>query len=125
MSVNSDVVIPRMAPRIEPVAARFLPESRELEIKFNTDMRCRWPVDSLQFIRSIDGCLSDINPRPSDEQLAEVVLWPNGEVVEFVSVEQGFEVAALMRGELGSKRWMDGLLKDKPSLYLTESVGAV
>ena len=125
MSVNPNVIVPGMAPKIEPIAAEFLPESRELEIRFNTNMRCRWPVDSLQFTRSVDGHLSDINPRPTDEQLAEIVLWPNGEVVEFVSIEQGFEVAALMRGELGSRRWMDSLLKDKPSLYLAESVGAI
>ncbi|MGB3767758.1 MAG: hypothetical protein WA947_14475 [Phormidesmis sp.] len=125
MSVDPNVVVPGMAARIEPIAAKFLPRSRELEIEFNTGMRCRWPVDHLQFTRSVNGCLSNIDPRPTDEQLAETELWPSGEVVEFVSIEQAFEVAALMRGELGSKRWMDSLLKNKPSLYLTESVSAM
>lgn len=120
---NPNVVVPGMAPRIEPVNARFLAESRELEIEFNTGMRCRWPVDGLQFTRSVDSHISDVDPRPTDEQLLEVVLWPNGEVVEFVAIEQGFEVAALMRGELGSRKWMDGLLRDSPSLYLVEPTG--
>ena len=122
MSVDPNVVVPGMAPRTEPVAARLLTESRELEIEFNTGMRCRWPVDSLQFTHSADDYLTNIEPRPTDEQLAEIELWPSGEVVEFVSIEQGFEIAALMRGELGSKRWMNSLLKDKPSLYLAESI---
>jgi hypothetical protein len=94
---------------VEAVAARYLPESRELEITFNTGAVYRWPVEALQMLeRTANGWL-DL-ARPSDEQLSNVRLWPHKEVVEFVSIEQCFEVAALIRGQLGSKRWMSALL---------------
>lgn len=48
--------------------------------------------------------------RPDNEQLANVRLWPHKGVVEFSNVEQCFEIAALVRGRLGSKRWMEKLL---------------
>jgi hypothetical protein len=100
---------------VEAAATRYLSESRELEITFNTGAIYRWPVDALQMLeRTADGW-QDI-PRPTDEQLANVRLWPHKEVVEFTSIEQCFEVAALIRGQLGSKSWMSTLLNAaKPS----------
>ena len=74
MSVDPNIVIPGMAPRIEPIAAKFLTESRELEIEFNTGMHCRWPVDKWQFTRSFNSQVLDLDPRPTDEQLLNVVL---------------------------------------------------
>lgn len=94
---------------VEPLAVRYLAQSRELEVTFNTGARYHWPVDSLQMQeRTVKGW-QDI-PRPTDEQLANVRLWPHKEVVEFTDIEQCFEIAALMRGQLGSRQWMKKLL---------------
>lgn len=91
------------------ISARYLVQSRELEITFNTGARYHWPIDSLQMQEKTADGWQDI-PKPSDEQLANVRLWPHKEVVEFSNIEQCFEIAALMRGQLGSKRWMEKLL---------------
>ena len=91
------------------ISARYLAQSRELEITFSMGARYHWPIDSLQMREKTADGWQDI-PRPSDEQLANVRLWPHKEVVEFSNIEQCFEIAALMRGQLGSKRWMEKLL---------------
>lgn len=99
---------------VEPLEARYLADSRELEIVFNTGARYRWLVDSLQMQeRTADGW-RDI-AHLTNEQLCDVRLWPHKEVVEFSNIEQCFEVSALMRGQLGSKRWMQKLLQKKAS----------
>jgi hypothetical protein len=79
----------------------------QLEIVFSTGMRSFWPVSSLQFAKRIDGAL--INLRPSEEELAEVEVWPSGEIIEFPRLEQAFQVSALMRGEVGNADWMKRL----------------
>ncbi len=94
---------------VEPTEARYLPESRELEITFNPGSIYRWPIDSLQMIEKTADGWQAIS-RPNDEQLTHVRLWPHKEVVEFTSIEQCFSISALMRGQLGSKRWMAALL---------------
>ncbi len=101
--------IPSMEEGVELLAARYLPQSRELEITFNTGALYRWPVDSLQMQEKTASGWQSISP-PTNEQLANVRLWPHKEVVEFTDIEQYFEVAALMRGQLGSRRWMNHLL---------------
>lgn len=60
----------------------------QLEIVFSTGMRSLRPISSLQFAKSIDGVL--INLRPSEEELAEVEVWPSGEIVEFPRLDQAF-----------------------------------
>ncbi|MEL7495069.1 MAG: hypothetical protein AAGJ95_14070 [Cyanobacteria bacterium J06554_11] len=40
---------------------------------------------------------------------ADVEVWPSGEVVEFTLIDQAFQVAALMRGEVGNAEWMEKL----------------
>ena len=79
----------------------------QLEIAFSTGMRGQWPISSLQFARRVDGKL--INLCPSDEDVAEVEVWPSGEVVEFPRIDQAFQVSALMRGEVGNAEWMQRL----------------
>lgn len=102
-------ISPDIETGVEPVEACYVAQSRELEIVFNTGARYRWPVDSLEMReKTVDGW-QDM-PEPTDEQLAKVRLWPHKEVVEFSNIEQCFEIAALMRGQLGSKRWMERLL---------------
>ena len=97
--------------QIEPVAARYIAESRVLEIEFNVGSVYRWPVDSLQMRNYTPNGWVDV-PRPTDEQLMNVEIWPHGEVVEFADIEQCFEIAQLVRGQLGSKKWMEKLLSD-------------
>ncbi|MBE9064295.1 hypothetical protein [cf. Phormidesmis sp. LEGE 11477] len=102
-------IAPGIEKGVEPSATRYLAQSRELEIRFNTGARYRWPVESLQMREKTANGWQDI-PTPTDEQLANVRLWPHKEVVEFTDIEQCFEIAALMRGQLGSKQWMEKLL---------------
>ncbi len=76
----------------------------QLEIVFSTGMRSQWPLRSLQFAKRTNGELTDFYP--SDEELAEVEVWPSGEIIEFPKIDQAFQVAALMRGEVGNAEWM-------------------
>ena len=108
-SIVTATIQPEVIIGIEPVAARYLAASRSLEIEFNVGATYRWPVDSLE-MRSYTSQGWINVPRPTDEQLANVEIWPHKEVVEFVDIEQCFEIAQLMRGQLGSKRWMEKLL---------------
>lgn len=78
-----------------------------LKILFSTGMRSQWPLSSLQFAKRVNGEL--LNLQPTEEELAEVEIWPSGEVVEFPRVEQAFQVSALMRGEVGNTEWMERL----------------
>lgn len=82
-------------------------QNHQLEIVFSTGMKSPWPLSSLQFAKRVNGEL--VNFRPSETQLSEVEVWPSGEVIEFVQVEQAFKVSALMRGEVGNADWMKKL----------------
>ncbi|MGC1307267.1 MAG: hypothetical protein WA885_08565 [Phormidesmis sp.] len=79
----------------------------QLEIVFSTGMRSLWPISSLQFAKRIDGVLTNLYP--SEEDLAEVEVWPSGEIIEFPRIDQAFQVSALMRGEVGNAEWMRSL----------------
>lgn len=92
-----------------PIAGKFIPDSRELEIVFNTGSKYRWPVDALEMKERTNNGWQRI-PRPENQQLANVEIWNNGEVVEFTGIEQCFSIPGLMRGQLGSERWMKELL---------------
>ena len=63
-----------------PTAARYLPESRELEIEFGSHFKGRWSVDSLQMIHRGRDAWEPL-PTPTDAELAEVLLWESGDVV--------------------------------------------
>ena len=99
-----------IAVEVEPVSAQYLVNSRMLEIKFNTGAVYRWPVDSLEMRTYTSEGWVEV-PRPTDEQLVNVEIWPHKEVVEFTDIEQCFEIDQLVRGQLGSQKWMDRLLK--------------
>ncbi len=92
-----------------PTAARYLPGSRELEIEFGPYFRGRWAIDSLQMIRRGEEGWEPI-PSPNDTELSQVIIWEGGDVVEFPAIDQHFSIPALLRGQLGSKRWMQQLL---------------
>jgi len=94
---------------VKPLNGRFIPDTRELEIEFNTGSKYRWPVDALEMKeRSKDGW--QLISRPENQQLMNVEIWNNGEVVEFVDIEQCFSIPGLMCGQLGSEKWMRNLL---------------
>lgn len=91
-----------------PTAARYLTESRELEIEFGSYFRGRWSVASLQMIRRGETGWEPL-PTPSNEDLTDVLLLEGGDVVEFPTIDQHYSVPALLRGQLGSKKWMHQL----------------
>ncbi|MEM8506008.1 MAG: hypothetical protein AAF716_23025 [Cyanobacteria bacterium P01_D01_bin.1] len=94
---------------VKPVKGRFIPDSRELEIEFNTGSKYRWPVDALEMKeRTSQGW--QLIQKPENYQLVNIEIWNNGEVVEFTDIEQCFSISGLMRGQLGSERWMRELL---------------
>ena len=99
-----------IAKTIEATQARFIAETRQLEIIFNNGAEYRWPVDSLEMLVFRDGEWLNLHPRPSDDQLVDVEIWPGGEIVEFSRISQGFEISELVRGKLGSEQWMRSLL---------------
>ncbi len=46
---------------------------------------------------------------PSDADLSDVIIWEGGDVIEFPTLDQHYSIPALMRGQLGSKQWMQKL----------------
>ncbi|MGB3298448.1 MAG: hypothetical protein WBA76_09275 [Phormidesmis sp.] len=95
-----------LAETVTATQARFIAETRQLEIAFNNGAEYRWPIDSLEMLVFREGEWVQLTPRPSDDQLGKVEIWPGGEIVEFCEIGQGFEIAELVRGKLGSERWM-------------------
>ena len=85
----------RLSLRLKPVAARYLALTRSLEIEFENGSSYRYPVDRLDFSRWDGTAYVPLEPKPTDTDLESVVLWPNGEIVEFENIDQGFEVAQL------------------------------
>lgn len=104
-----------IAATIKAVQARFIAETRQLEIVFNNGAEYRWPVDALEMLVFRDGEWSSLSPRPSDDQLKDVEIWPDGEIVEFSQISQGYEIAELVRGKLGSEAWTQALIAKKES----------
>lgn len=104
-----------IAKTIQATQARFIAETRQLEIVFNNGAEYRWLVDSLEMLVFREGEWLNMHPRPTDDLLREVEIWPGGEIVEFSQISQGFEISELVRGKLGSEAWMRSLLS-KPEL---------
>lgn len=86
----------RLSLKLRPIAARYVMDIRSLEIEFENGISYRYPVDRLEFSRWNGTAYVPLEPRPTDADLETVVLWPNGEIVEFESIDQGFEVAQLI-----------------------------
>ena len=107
MSISADIQV-----GVFPIEARFIADSRELEIEFNNSSRYRWLVDALEMKQRTDQGWQLI-PKPDNQQLENVEVWNNGEVVEFINIEQCFSIPGLMRGQLGSKKWMQELLSNR------------
>ncbi|MEO0770382.1 MAG: DUF2442 domain-containing protein [Cyanobacteria bacterium J06649_4] len=77
------------------IAARYIPESRELELKFSSGARLGCPVDALEMV-NWTGSKFVQAPRPSNEQLANVRVWAGGYAVDFPDIEQNFDIDELM-----------------------------
>jgi hypothetical protein len=91
-----------------PTAVRYLSDSRELEIEFGPHFKGRWAIDALQMLRRGEHGWESI-PAPTDAELSDVVLWGGGDVIEFPAIDQHYSIPALLRGQLGSKQWMEQL----------------
>ncbi|MEL6259743.1 MAG: hypothetical protein AAFR12_01645 [Cyanobacteria bacterium J06626_6] len=91
---------------VTAIDARFVVETRQLAIVFNNGAEYRWPVDALEMLVFRKNAWVPLAPRPTDEQLRKVEIWPGGEIVEFSDISQGFEISELVRGKLGSESWM-------------------
>ena len=68
----------------------------------------RWAVDSLQMIRRGKDGWEPV-PTPTDAELPHVVIWEGGDVIEFPEIDQHYSIPGLLRGQLGSKQWMQQL----------------
>ena len=94
----------KLSLKLKPIAARYLADVRlssgeaspSLEIEFENGSSYRYPVDRLDFNRWDGNAYIPLEPRPTDADLEAVALWPNGEIVEFENIDQGFEVAQLI-----------------------------
>lgn len=101
-----------LAKTVTATHARFITETRQLEISFNNGAQYRWPVDSLEMLVFREGEWVQLAPRPIDDQLKKIEIWPGGEIVEFCEISQGFEISELVRGKLGSESWMRSLINE-------------
>ncbi len=86
----------RLSIKLKPIAAHYLADVRSLEIEFENGSSYRYLVDQLDFNQWDGNAYIPLEPRPTDVDLEAVVLWPNGEIVEFENIDQGFEVAQLI-----------------------------
>lgn len=99
-----------LAKTMTATQAKFIAETRQLEIVFNNGAEYRWPVDSLEMLVFREDKWMPLTPRPTDDRLRKVEIWPGGEIVEFCEISQGFEISELVRGKLGSEEWMRSLI---------------
>ena len=76
-------------------AVRYIPESRELEVRFSSGARLGCPVDALEML-TWTGSEFVQAPRPTDDQLANVRVWAGGYAVDFPDIEQNFDIDELM-----------------------------
>ena len=77
------------------VEVRYLPESRELEVKFSSGARLGCPVDALKML-NWTGLEFVQAPRPTDSQLSNVRIWAGGYAVDFPEIGQNFDIDELM-----------------------------
>ncbi|MGB3296416.1 MAG: hypothetical protein WBB01_25810 [Phormidesmis sp.] len=99
-----------LANTVTATHARFIAKTRQLEIVFNNGAEYRWPVDSLEMLVFREGEWVPLAPRPTNDQLGKVEIWPGGDIVEFCEISQGFEISELVRGKVGSESWMRSLI---------------
>lgn len=77
------------------VDVQYLPESRELEVKFSSGARLGCPVDALKML-TWTGSEFVQAPPPADSQLSNVRIWAGGYAVDFPDIGQNFDVDELI-----------------------------
>ena len=77
------------------IAVRYIPEDRELEVKFASGARLSCPVDALEML-TWTGSEFVQAPRPTDAQLANVQVWAGGYAVDFPDIKQNFDIEELL-----------------------------
>lgn len=91
------------------VSARYIANSRDLEIALDDGSRHLIPVDKLEMVKNTPDDFVPIE-RPTDEQLEDVKIWGGGASVYWESIEQVFLVEELMAGIYGRLAWMESLM---------------
>ncbi|MEL6159385.1 MAG: DUF2442 domain-containing protein [Cyanobacteria bacterium J06623_5] len=90
------------------ISARYLPETREIEVVLDDGSRHAWPVDRLEMLkRTSNGFEPLLNP-PAD-LLADVKVYGGGSSIYWEKLEQIFAVDELLAGIYGRKKWMESL----------------
>lgn len=102
-----------------PTVARYLEASRELEIEFGPYFKGRWAIDALQMIRIGEHGWESVES-PTHADLSEVIIWEGGDVVEFPKIDQHYSITALLRGQFGSRQWMQKLEASHLTIAATE-----
>jgi len=77
------------------VAVEYLPEFRELEVKFASGARLGCPIDALKML-SWTGTEFIQAPKPTNQQLSNVRVWASGYAIDFPEIEQNFDVDELI-----------------------------
>jgi len=89
-------------------AVQYLPISREVEVLLSDGSRHAWQVDNLEMLTNADGKVVPL-PKPSREQLIDVIPYGGGAYVYWPQIEQMFELEALLNGVYGRRSWMERL----------------
>lgn len=91
-------------------AVQYLPISREVEVLLSDGSRHAWQVDSLEMVINVDGRIAPL-PRPTRDQLIDVIPYGGGAYIYWPQIEQMFELDALLKGIYGREHWMEKLRK--------------
>lgn len=89
-------------------AVQYLPISREVEVLLSDGSRHAWRVDNLEMLANIEGQVVPL-PKPTREQLIDVIPYGGGAYVYWPQIEQMFELESLLSGVYGRKSWMEKL----------------
>ena len=76
-------------------SAAYLPEVRELAIKFSSGARLHCPIDALKML-TWTGTIFVESPRPTDKQLANVRVRAGGYAIDFPDIKQNFSIEELL-----------------------------
>jgi len=91
------------------IFARYIADSRDLEISLDDGSRHFIPVDRLEMVENMPDAFVAID-RPTDEQLADVKVWGGGASIYWESIEQVFLIEELLAGIYGRPAWMERLM---------------
>ena len=90
------------------IDVRYLPITREVEIRLDDLSGLLYKVDRLEMLKWTGEELVEIQ-KPSDEDLSDVRVWGGGDSIYWPKLEQVFAIADLMAGIYGRPAWMEKL----------------